>query len=325
MKLHLTLLGPICLLAACGGNPDTPQNAASASGAPQQASLIASDTGAKSLRKESLWNVWKNWRVNRHTRHDHRDQPEVLPTPTDDPTSTRSITDRPDEINGPQIHVVYALPFGATDIRIDLGPVLENSTGAANNWLASQTGGRKLKFDTIGGRLDVTFVQLQRTDAEFDAFGVNKRDAIEADLANSGFLLPEKIYVVYYDGGNSRYCADAPHPPELQGQVIVMYLQGTPAGAPPCGSNPFSGNSLAAPGYWEFSLLHEIMHALGAVDADAPDYDNTHVNYDPRDLMYAGPDPWAPSILDVRKRNYYNPDGLPANVFNLANSSYLTN
>jgi hypothetical protein len=325
MKRLITLLCITGVLTACGGGgSDMPRTGSVEAPPPQQSSVLGTWSDAAKLYKKLKSGERPDWLPNKPDSADHRHDHGTPPSPTEG-KPTRAIADRPDDINGSQIHVFYALPYGGTDNGLDLSPDLENSVGSANNWLAGQTGGRRLRFDTASGRLDVTFIQLPRSDAEYESQGIFKRDAIEADLRNMGLLQPEKIYQVYYEGGNSRACADAPHPPELPGQVTVTYLRGEIPGAPTCASQPFASAPTAPPGYKEYSLLHEILHTLGAVDADAPDYVNGgHVGYDPADLMYAGPEPWMPSVLDVRKRNYYNPDGLPANVFNLATSSFLT-
>jgi hypothetical protein len=87
---------------------------------------------------------------------------------------------------------------------------------------------------------------------------------------------------------------------------VALYLRGRPPGARPC-----AGHGLAAsgdlPGYWEFSLIHEFFHTLGAVAACAPHHTRSgHVSDDPRDLMYAGDRPWRPSMLDVGNDDYFN-------------------
>ncbi|MES2535966.1 MAG: hypothetical protein V4632_08855 [Pseudomonadota bacterium] len=239
------------------------------------------------------------------------------------PPAQRAMSDRPDDVSGSQIHVIYAVPAGGIDKGLDTSIALTNSVGSMNNWLSGQTGGRWLQFDTAGGALDATFVQLPGTDVHYDASGARKRDAIEAQLKSSGMLRPEKIYAVFYEGGNPRACADAPNPPALPGQVTIWYLQGLSSGRWPCASNPFAASQTAKAGYRELSLLHELLHTLGAVSANAPHYDNTHVGSDPTDIMYAGSQPWVPSVLDVTKSNYYNPNGLPGNIFNLAKSTFL--
>jgi hypothetical protein len=237
----------------------------------------------------------------------------------------RSNIDQPDDVPGSQVHVIYAIPGDGVDRAMDLSETLANTTGSFNNWLAGQTGGRRLRFDTYEGSLDISFVKLPKTDAAYDAFGQRKRDNIEADLTGLGLLKPNKIYAVYYDGNNANTCADAPHPPALPGQVAVLYLRGAVPGFKPCHENAFAASAAAAPGYLDFTMLHELLHTLGAVDDRAPDAVlNGHVGLDPADLMYAGPLAWDPRVLDFNKSNYYNPRGLAGGIFNLAESGYLT-
>jgi hypothetical protein len=238
----------------------------------------------------------------------------ATPLPLGNPPATRADRDRPDDFSGSQVHLIYAVPAGGTDNRLDVSGTLSNSLGSMNNWLAAQTGGRWIRFDTAGGAPDVTFVQLPGTDAYYELSGAHKRDAIEAELKKLDKLSPEKIYAVFYEGGNPRACADAPHPPALPGQVTVWYLQGLSSGPWPCAGNPFAASQTAQPGYREFSLLHELLHTFGAVGPGGPNYFNTHVNHDARDIMYAGPQPWRPGILDVGRSNYYSPAGRPWRV-----------
>jgi hypothetical protein len=241
-------------------------------------------------------------------------------------TQGRHTTDQPDDVTGAQVHVMYVVPSGASDRQLDLGDTLINSIASYNNWLATQTGGRKLRYDTLNGRLDITYVSLPRTDAQYQSFGARQRDTIEADLQAAGLLAAGKIYSVYYEGGSPNACADAPRPPDLPGQVNVMYLHGLAgvAGVTPCDQNQFAASASAPAGYLDLSMMHEIVHTLGGVSDGAPNQVlSGHVNTSPTDLMYAGPLPWQPSVLDVNKSNYYNPAGLPAGIFNLANSDFL--
>jgi hypothetical protein len=88
--------------------------------------------------------------------------------------------------------------------------------------------------------------------------------------------------------------------------VAALYLHGHPPGAPGCDTNSFAP-SKGLPGYLEFAMIHEIMHTLGFVAPCAPHFTLAgHVSDDPRDLMYAGPLPWQPSILDVGHDDYYD-------------------
>lgn len=267
-------------------------------------------------------------RYSRHGRngegHGERDMDGRESTPP----QNRSYVDNPDPTNKPTIHFIYAVPSGGVDRGLDLTTTIPFSASSFNNWLASQTGGRKLRFDLYRNHLDITFAKLPRTDAAYESFAVFKRDQIEADIKGLGLTKPNKLYVVYYEGTNPRACADAPRPPGLAGQMVVMYLHGL-EGLPrvrPCADNPFAASPTAAPGYLDFSALHEILHAHGIVSDGAPHFTlNGHVSDSPSDLMYAGTESWSPSILDFNKDDYYNPAGLPAGIINFANSPYLTN
>jgi hypothetical protein len=106
--------------------------------------------------------------------------------------------------------------------------------------------------------------------------------------------------------------------------VAVLYMRGAMPGYMPCDANPYAAGPTAAPGYLDFTMLHEILHTMGAADDRAPNaVPHGHVNTDPTDLMYAGPLPWNPRVLDFNKANYYNPNGLAGGIFNLADSPYL--
>lgn len=244
------------------------------------------------------------------------------------PPTNRSYRDNPDFGQFNMIHFVYAVPQGAVDRGLDLTTTIPYSASSFNNWLATQTGGRVLTFDTYHHHLDITFASLPQTDQAYAAYGAFRRDHIEADLRSLGWMEPTKIYVVYYEGSNQATCADAPHPPDLPGQAVVIYLHGLEQvpGVPPCATNAFASNPTAPPGYQEYVAIHEILHAHGIVSTAAPHYSmNGHVSDSPTDLMYAGSEPWSPSILDYGRDDYYNPNGLPAGIINFANSPFLSN
>jgi len=241
------------------------------------------------------------------------------------PASNRSTTDRPDDVTGPQVHVVYVLPSDGNDRHLDTDGTLQNTVGSWDTWLSGQTGGRVFRLDTHQGALDITFVQLARSNATITSYGSYVRDTIEKDLTALGLVVSPKIYAVYYDGGSAVACGGGAWPPALPGRVGALYLQGAPPGAPPCNTNPFAASPTGAPGYLEFSMIHELMHTLGFVSSAAPHFTLAgHVSDSPNDLMYAGSLPWTPSALDVGQDDYYNPGGLPSGALNLATSSYLT-
>ena len=176
-------------------------------------------------------------------------------------------------------------------------------------------------MDTFQSSLDITFLHLSRTDAEVSSNGAYVRDVIERDLKAAGFNIANKIYAVYYDGRSTYACGGGAWPPSLPGVVAALYLLGEPPGAPPCWTNEFASPN-GPPGYLEFSMLHEILHTLGFVATCAPHHTRSgHVSDSPQDLMYAGDDPWSPSVLDFGHDDYFM-HGTPS-CLDLAQNSFL--
>jgi hypothetical protein len=235
----------------------------------------------------------------------------------------RTTNDLPDDFLSNQIHVMYVLPSDGVDQNLDTNGTLARSVAAFQKWLVGQTSTQLLRLDTYGGALDITFFRLSRTDAQIASHGAFVRDQIEAELISAGFNHPNKIYAVYYGGGSTFACGGAAWPPTLPGKVAAQYLKGTPpGGAAPCASNPFA-SSEDNPGYWEFGMLHEILHTMGIVATCAPHHTlSGHVSDSPTDLMYAGSLPWQPSVLDVGRDDYFRHNN--PSCLNLANSPYMT-
>ena len=186
----------------------------------------------------------------------------------------RSTADRPDDFTGPQVHVVYVLPFAGADRRLDTNVDIAHSVGAFQEWLYRATG-RRLRVDLFDGVLDVTFFQLDTTAATVTA--------IERELAAAGRIKPEKRYLIYFDGGVSGPCGGAAWPPLLSGQSAALYLRA-------CNAGPLAAQLGASPGYWEFAGLHDVLHTLGIVPSDAPNHTDATPAHVPEsyDLMYGG-------------------------------------
>jgi hypothetical protein len=217
----------------------------------------------------------------------------------------RSTVDRPDDFAGLQVHVIYAVPSDGVDRAFDTSGGIESSTASYQTWLAGQTGGRTLRFDTHQGSLDITFQRLPRPDAEYVARGRGARDLIEQDLRASGLVTWQKVYPVYYDGANDLTCGGASWPPALPGTVFAFYLRSVIPGLVPCFASGFA-EAGEPPRYTEFAVLHDFMHDLGIVGPCSPHFwDAGHVNENPNDLMWSGTGSWTPSILDVGRDDYF--------------------
>ncbi len=235
----------------------------------------------------------------------------------------RATADRQDEVAGPQVHAVYAIPSDGADRGLDTSGAIESSAAAWTRWLAAETGGPTLRLDTSGGSLDVTFVRLSQTDAQIAARGAQVRDEIERLLRAAGLLRANKLYAVYYDGTSTFACGGGAWPPALPGQVAAMYLRGLPGTPVPCDSNRLAGPGEPS-GYLDIGMLHELLHTLGFTAACAPHHTRAgHVSDSPNDLMGAGDAPWQlPPRLDIGRDDYYGHGR--SDCADLARSPYLT-
>jgi hypothetical protein len=228
----------------------------------------------------------------------------------------RSTTDRTDEATDRQIHVMYVVPSDGIDEHLDQTATLEASLKIANEWFKTQTGGKGLRFDTYGGKLDVTFLQLAKTDAEMNVAGGNVRAKLESQLYLNGFNSPNKVYLVYY-AGDGDGCGRGAWPPTLPGNVGALYV-GAAAG---CTTQPFAVDT-QPPSFLEFLGVHEILHMLGFAAPCAPHQtESGHVGDSVNDLMFSGAQAWKPSTLDVNHDDYYTA-GIPG-CPDLANSAFL--
>ena len=232
----------------------------------------------------------------------------------------RSTTDRPDDLFGPQVHMIYALPSDLVDRELDTDGTLTASVSNFQSWMRAQAGGHGLKIDTYQGEADVTFHRFTETDAELAAYGLNLRDAIEARLRAAGFDEPGKLYSVYYDGsGPHDHCGGGAWPPALPGTVSAVYMRATYGGGFTCYDPFLSRTGLQI---MDFAILHETFHTIGVVPTCAPHHTQAgHVSDDPTDIMWAGVGSWNPSVLDFGRDDYF--DAPVPGCLDLAESLYL--
>ncbi|HEX9892554.1 MAG TPA: hypothetical protein VGA78_01465 [Gemmatimonadales bacterium] len=244
------------------------------------------------------------------------DNPAELPRPIP-PIGNRATADRPAETSGSQIHIIYMVPADGKDTGIDTTGRLENSVGSFQNWLVGKVG-KRIRQDTYQGRLDISFFKSSKADADIAASGQSILRNLYDELHAAGFDDPATKYLIYYDGTNPNTCGNA----FRDGPAAALYLRGSANGKSCIGR--FVTSPDAHPGYWEFAMLHEILHTLGMVDAKAPHHDATrplHVE-DGEDLMHGGGGTWLPDFVDRDNDDYYG-DSVPSNARNLRNDPIL--
>lgn len=218
---------------------------------------------------------------------------------------SRLLSDQRDDTCDPQIHALYVLPSDGVDDGIDIDGTIATSLEATQNWFREQSGGLELRIDSCDKEFDVTFFRLARSDAAIASAGAFVRDELETELRAAGFDKPNKLYAVYYGGSSTFACGGGAWPPTLPGTMAALYLKGQVENAPPCASNAFASSAMD-PAYWEFAMLHEVVHTLGLVAECAANHTLAgHASDSPTDLMYAGAAPWQPSALDVGTDDYF--------------------
>lgn len=237
------------------------------------------------------------------------------------PSEGRSTVDRPDDDPvAPRIQVLYLTPSDGPDDGLDTDGTIAGSIESSQGWLDDQIG-RRLRFDTYQGELDIVFHRLPRTGDEYFAEGVFIRDAIEADLIADGFDKESTIYAGFY-AGPAEDCASAFNPETLPGTTVVSYWAHVRGGEALCVPDDFRSAG-DPPGTWELGTIHELFHALGAVATCAPNHFEGHVGDFPYDLMYRGDEPWVPDTIDVDRDDYYG-HGDP-DCTDVARSAYWAN
>ncbi len=250
-----------------------------------------------------------------------------MPMVPDGCVPDRGMTDRADDTGLDQIHVLYVLPSDATDRNRDTNGQICNSARAWATWFNARST-TFLRLDTFGGKIDIGFVRLGKTDAQMRGSDPNNtsiatgtafvRERIELELEAMNLVAPNKLYAVYYEGSSVYACGGGAYPPLIQDRVGAMYLQGMPpATTVPCGESRPWGQPSLVPNYIDYGMLHELVHSLGFVPQSAPhQHSQGHVfdaTAEPqRDLMYSprtsSDPPWgidAGLLLDIGSDDYY--------------------
>jgi hypothetical protein len=236
-----------------------------------------------------------------------------------------SIVDRPDDVDGYQIHFIYALPSDGKDDFLDLNGKIALSAAALNYWLESRTEHR-LRFDTYQGELDISFLLLDATAAQISDLGADILSLMEREIKTRGFNSDHKLYVVHYDGmfvTREGYCGLAAYPPDGAGITAVLLLRGYNSELQIACPRQFTKSEDFA-GYFELTILHELLHLMGMVPECAPNYDDGHVSDSSQDLLYFQYDgSFSPlyTYLDLHSDDYFN-HGIP-DCPDLARSVFL--
>jgi hypothetical protein len=194
---------------------------------------------------------------------------------------------------------------------------IRNDIKVVNAWFSSQTTNaaqprwmRTANADGSTGDPIVATVHLAHTAAEYTA-STNIFSLIVTDLgAVAPLEAASEKTVVWINVRTDLACG--------QGGISVVVLYEAACSIYPLTSDtwPHGGTYL---------LAHEMTHAFGAVPSCAPHYDGTsHVNDDPRDVLYNGPQQrdWDHLMLDPGHDDYYATGR--TNCLDIAGSAFWT-
>lgn len=215
--------------------------------------------------------------------------------------SGESAADQPDAVNAFSWHILYATPSDGQDAFAATAPRIAGDVQAVSDWWRSQDETRTLRFDLLSvscpsdaGRVDISFLRLPGAAASYDY------DALVAAAHDAGFDSPDKGYLVYYDGARSdqTLCGQGAED-RVSFAFVIVYMQA-------CG---LMSDDVVRP----IVAVHEMVHGLGAVSPDAPNFCNQgHVCDSASDLMKAvldGTETLAGLKLDVGHDDYYDHSG----------------
>ena len=259
----------------------------------------------------------------------------------------RSFTDNPDIINGKQIHAIYLLPCEREDRRFDVNSNIEFSLLAINKWFLDKSANQELRFDiTNNNQIDVTFLRVNKTMNWFDNKKQeenNKKIDISEKIKKIIYLNKDKFqnfsdkkFIIFFEGWERRkyinydVCGKA----DFEGKVSVYYTYSR--------FKKYIGNELNLKknkriftctkkdhlndindlnfGDAEATILHEILHLLGAPSKCGKNLDNSksHVADTTKDIMHKQS---GNEYLDYKNNDYYNHN--IEGCSDLKNSDYL--
>lgn len=192
--------------------------------------------------------------------------------------------DQPDRLAGlPSVHLVYLHPADVKP-RTFLLPMLEADARAAQAFLQTTTG-RSVRFDevVVGStvRLDVTTVKSRYRAGQLG--GASQFELVKDDLARAfpSSETPRKKYVAWLDAP-SQYCGQG----ELYGDPRRSSSNSNDLRTTAVVYRPYAASGSDGGFCRGRTLLHELGHNLGALQAVAPNsFDDAHCDDDANDVM----------------------------------------
>lgn len=222
-----------------------------------------------------------------------------------------AVNDRPDIVTGQQIHAIVAVPADGPDTFAADSGHLADDVASIDSWWIGQDPTREPRFDLAsfpaGPCLDISFLRLPQTADGLAAGGSSQAfTLLIADLYAAGFDQEFKKYLIYYDGApvDDSICGTGEGAFATGPAYAVVWLSA-------CSGIPTDATA-----------AHELLHALGALPAGAPNActpqtdpagiaDPGHPCDSPTDVLYpyATGAPLSQLVLDYHHDDYYAHSG----------------
>ncbi|HWC12993.1 MAG TPA: hypothetical protein VG929_00175 [Actinomycetota bacterium] len=229
-------------------------------------------------------------------------------------------TDAPDmtvQVGLPTVHVVYLYPSDAPSRFATYAGFFQGASRSASAALAHSVG-RQIRYDERLGAdgvtryLDISVVKSKNSTKRLQSS--NAWSTIKSEI-DSLFKNPNKKYLVFVDAFSTTAC----------GQSQLLYdTQRTSTnvseGRTVSTVYRVKRDSTVADGGWcgRGTVLHELTHAMGALQTAAPNFSGGHCNDYGNDRMCTASDvkipydPTMPIVYDYGNDDYWDPAADPA-------------
>jgi len=260
----------------------------------------------------------------------------------------RSFQDQSDQTNKEQFHAIFLLPCEMKDRKFDINYNIEASLLAINDWFEEKSRIQKIRFDTNNkDKIDVTFLRVNKTMNWFDNKIKNNEKRIDISDKITKIITDNKYqfnnfdkkkFIIFFEGWERRKYInyDVCGKSTYDGKIAIYFTSSR--------FKKYIGNDIILAnnkriftctkddhlnepndntfGFAEETILHEMLHTLGAPSKCGKNLDNSgfHVVDNTNDILNKIS---GNKYLDFNNDDYYNHN--IDKCRDLKNSKYLIN
>ena len=223
------------------------------------------------------------------------------------PYPDRTTDGKPDSYDH-AIHMIYLLPSDRPGEDWDTDGTIANLAHGMQSWFTAKSDGYRLLLDDYEQILDISFFRSEHSIVDIDrsVYASGAFNLLVSELRLAGFDRPGRIYAIWYPfSGGESLCGVAGRSRSLDDPRPRYAMTFVQEG---CRTT-------------KTTMLHEIFHALGAVDNCATNHFEGHVRDYQSDLMGLFTAPLETRTLDIGRDDYFG-HSIPG-CMDLANSPFV--